>query len=409
MSVRRVIVPEIYRSVERVTRGGRAPFEPPDYYRGGAAGLPTGPLVRFADGTFTRASVGTYLTLTGANPLTQAAANEPRYENRNDGLGALLLIEGSRTNIVGYSYTMNSWSGAGNASTVTDNAATDPLGTNTASLLDLQGTGSNSRYHTWGSAIAGEVYSMSVWARGSAAGQVGKSFRLLCTNTASSVVARIDATLPTNWARFSDIRTAVSTTRVVYYDNRLNTPTGGDPALPQWTGHMWGHQLELGRFASSFIPTTTGSSVTRPADSMTYAAGSTPATLRSGRWKFPVFSPAFSSGQIISPNTFILASWGTGSDVIQLRHNGANVILEVIQGSVVKIASGAITFNAHQGLTLSFLADTGALEIAGANSGNGIVTGGTPWTMPDDTFRIGGVPGAASSEAFGRFAEPVRV
>lgn len=399
MGIRRATIPEMFQAVRDVLRGGRSPFEPGDSMRGGK-------LLDYRAGTFSRNFAATYHT--GPDTLALAAIHEPRFEDRKDGLGPLLLIEGSRTNLVGYANAMSSWSGGATNATITDNAATDPLGTSTATSLVMQGTGSYSRYNTWGSATAGEVYTLSVWAKGQAGGDVGKSFRLLCTNTASSVVNRIDSTLAAGWQRYRDTRTAVNSTRVVYYDNRVNTPTGGDSALPAWNGYVWGHQLELARFASSFIPAAAGSSVTRPADSLTYPASATPEVLRSGRWKRPIFAPLWGSAEVISGNTFALDGWTNSANVIQLRHNGTGVILEVKQGGAVKIASGVMGFSAHQPLSFSFVADQGAIEVQGATSGNGIVTGGTPWVMPDGTYRVGGIAGG-SSEAYGRFAQPVRI
>ncbi len=353
-------------------------------------------------GTFTRSSVGTYLT--GSETMTSAPVDTRRVEDRGDGNGALYLTEGARTNLIIYANAMDSWPNVGSGVTVTADDAVAPDGTTTADRMALVAAPSYSKY-TSVNVTSGQPYVASLWIKAYAGADLGKTFRF-GGKGGTSVIYKITSTLTGAWARYNDSRnTAASTTSTIpIYDSRIGEPEAGvDGGLAAYTAHVWGHQLENARFPSTTI-FTTGTTATRSADILTYATY--PDTLRLGTWRIAKLCPRFGNTALVSGNTFVVMSFGGANDVIQFRHNGTNVVLEVKQGGAVKVTSGALTFSAHQALDVTFDSAAGEMEIAGATTGDGTFTG-AGWTMSASTLQVGAVQGTNASPYFGRLSNPV--
>jgi hypothetical protein len=362
-----------------------------------------GPLLDMTlGGTFTRASSATYLTGTGTIGL--AAIDVRRMEDRGEGEGALLLLEGAHTNLLSNSSAINSWT-AGSGVTITANDVAAPDGTTTADRMAMSGTTSFSNFQTI--AVAAGKYTASLWAKAYDAGNIGKTFRF-GGKSSTTVIYKVTSTLAATWTRYQDSRNTSggATNTFPVYDNRANEPEGGgvDAALPAYTAHVWGHQLEARGFASSLVHTTT-SSATAAADVLEFSTGYS-ATLLSGRWRVEKVCPRFSSANMASGDTYVLFSFGGANDVIQIRHNGTAVIVEVKQGGAVKVASSAITFSQHQPLDLTFDSAAGEITVAGATTGNGTTTA-TSWTMTNATLRVGAVQGTGASPFFGRYSNAI--
>jgi hypothetical protein len=229
--------------------------------------------------SISRASIGYAKTSGGV--LTQFSSGQLR---RTD-LG--LLIEEARTNLELGSQTFAGgtyWTAPAGIG-VTDNATTAPDGTSTAARLYENTTSSQDfqvNQDQPGSTLATGTYTFSCYCKAGArnwvklcspdaGGNLGAWF-----NLATGVVGTVDSgqsasieACANGWYRCVVTLTTVSTTQRVCHvficaADGATTHTGivGNDIF------VWGAQLELGAFASSYIPTT-GTSATRAADAVT--------------------------------------------------------------------------------------------------------------------------------------------
>jgi len=230
--------------------------------------------------TFTRASIGTFV---GSNGLIQAAAtNVPRIDfDPVTRLCRGLLIEEQRTNLVSRSEDFADASWAKYNGTVTSNTAVAPDGASTADLIYPSATGSlnGQAYKTVSSGIgSGNSVTVSVFVKASGknfayVSKIQNSFSADCylnltTGAITNVAAGCTATAEqysNGWWRLTLTSTAgagpyyavVGSTDAA--GSTTNTVSGTNGIL------IWGFVVEVGTFATSYIPTTTGSLV-RSAD-----------------------------------------------------------------------------------------------------------------------------------------------
>jgi hypothetical protein len=203
------------------------------------------------DLTFTRASTATRTNESGV--IESVASNVPRLDYRNaDGTVSTcprLLLEPQRTNLTLYSEQFNdvTWLKLGGSS-VTENTTTSPDGNLTADTLSLTTNASSSvaRAITF---VSTTTITISVYAK-VASGT--KDFRLR-TDLPTTTQA---FTANTSWQRFSMTATPTGNTNV-YIINDL-AGTAGDLII-------WGFQVEVGSYPTTYIPTTTAA-VTRLVD-----------------------------------------------------------------------------------------------------------------------------------------------
>ena len=230
--------------------------------------------------SYSRASTGTYFNASGV--LTSAAVNEPRFDHVLENgvwVSKGLLIEEQRTNLCTYSEQLDhaSWNFLTNI-TVSSNASAAPDGTITADLIYPTASGANCEI---GKAVgtvslSPVIYTNSyylkssgkIWARIlSIRGDYGAWFNLsngTIGTTLSGSVATIQ-NVGNGWyrctvARTTDFSTGYTFVKISDSDNSNTvTASGTDGIL------VWGAQVELGSFPTSYIPTV-ASSVTRSAD-----------------------------------------------------------------------------------------------------------------------------------------------
>lgn len=236
--------------------------------------------------TFTRASSATYIGSDGL--IKTAASNEPRFDHDSAGPCLGLLVEEARTNLLTYSEQFNNAAWTKTESSVTANAATAPDGTTTANKL-VESTATST--HSAGVVPSGSgiVRAFSVFAKAA-----GRRYLSLVTayavhgwNSAmfdlqdgviteqryagspSSLVSI--AKLPNGWFRICLVHPSYAGTCGINFC-LSDTPTTSDPYGNRvYTGDgtsgvlLWGAQLEVGSFPTSYIPTTTAT-VTRSAD-----------------------------------------------------------------------------------------------------------------------------------------------
>jgi len=237
--------------------------------------------------TFTRASAATFV---GSNGLIQTAAvNAPRFDhNPTTGESLGLLMEESRTNLLLQSQFAGSWIAAG--SVLTANTVSSPDGGTTASTLrEDNTTGLHVITQTMTKAASSLTYAASTFVKTGIGGSArnlriqvddGVSSGVTVTinpvtcevvegiipfGTGFSATNLVCTMMPNGWKRFSIIVTA--NTGVLLRQNFLlangtsTTYTGDNTSNLQ----LYGAQLELGNFLTSYIPTTTAA-VTRSAD-----------------------------------------------------------------------------------------------------------------------------------------------
>lgn len=336
--------------------------------------------------TFTsRASTATYLDSNGV--LQTAAINTARSAAYDyDGDGVLrpigLLLEPAATNLITYSQAIDhaSWQkiagGVATAPVVTANYGAAPDGTTTASrvVFALNGgttiddntyLGNNSCTPT----VVDTTYTYSVWLK-----TVDGSTKTLQLSNQGATVSLV--TVTGSWQRFQLTAKAADTTRGFRLCLRGAAGTSDSADVL-----VWGAQMGVGYYATSYIPTA-GSQVTRAADVSTSAqstraaddayvggssfnawyrqdAGTVVATVVT-----PVVPPA-GFARVCAINA------GTTQDVVTLALNGTNQLWAVtaLHGGVADSGfnpAGTVTVGNKQKLGLRVKKDDLTISVGGA-------------------------------------------
>lgn len=209
--------------------------------------------------TYTRNSIGTYMGSDGY--IKTAVANEPRFQydpTTGECLG--LFVEGSRTNLALYSQDLSqsSWINSSNI----PNQAISPDGSSNAWRVTYSGYGGLIQPINL---TSGVTYTVSVWLKA----VPGMSY------PPNTLTVGMDAILSQDFGNI--IRTDVWTRCSVTFTSNVTASrqaffgrdaSGGGT----YSVYAWGPQIEVGGFASSYIPTTT-STVTRQADDLSITGG----------------------------------------------------------------------------------------------------------------------------------------
>jgi hypothetical protein len=202
------------------------------------------PLTTDGQLTFTRASTATRVNASGL--IEEVASGLPRLDYLNSSCPRLLL-EPQRTNLMLFSEQLNAASWSASTTTVTANAQISPDGYQNADVLAM--SASQSRVSQVLSLGAG-TYSVSVYAKAITGSGTARILVII-----DGVSTDFIFTPTTSWARYSFTFTAATSVTAV----QLRAQTFiGDLAF-------WGCQLEVGSYATSYIPTLS-TSVTRVAD-----------------------------------------------------------------------------------------------------------------------------------------------
>jgi len=208
---------------------------------------------------FSRSSIGTYVDENGI--IQTATADTPRFDhNPTTGESLGLLVEESRTNAIDYSETFSAplWSnvplGTGSNPQVTSSAEASPGLTSPTRLVCNLNGGTTSGDISY-------IQKTSTYT----ANQTGTIYLKSNTGSNQQVYFRIGATVsivtvtPT-WQRFEVKETSFSGGGNFNIGTRGGT--GSDDSIDIL---IWGAQLEVGSFPTSYIPTT-GTALTRSAD-----------------------------------------------------------------------------------------------------------------------------------------------
>jgi hypothetical protein len=171
----------------------------------------------------------------------------PRLDYSGGATCPKLLLEPQRTNLATYSEQFDNAAWTKSNITVTANAAISPDGYTNADLLNI--TSVSNYIDQAGTIVSGSTYTVSCYVKSAVSSS--QTFRLYGNANKSSSAF----TATQEWQRFTHTFTADSTA--------MGTGIGSS-ALVQL--YAYGFQLELGSYATSYIPTL-AAAVTRGADS----------------------------------------------------------------------------------------------------------------------------------------------
>jgi hypothetical protein len=232
--------------------------------------------------TFTRSTTATFV---GSNGLIQSAAiNAPRFDFNPATLAPNgLLMEEQRVNLVLYSAQFDNGAWSKGSSSITADATTSPDGTTNADRLTADGT-SNPHNVQQSITYTAATYTLSVYAKkdtnnfvqlrfGLAAILLGNGFANfnLDDGTVGTVGTGVSAATITpagnGWYRCSITGTTLAAaSNAAFYVVTSATSVSAETNTLTTSVFLYGAQLELGAFATSYIPTV-ASTVTRTADS----------------------------------------------------------------------------------------------------------------------------------------------
>ena len=279
---------------------------------------------------------------------TETRLNIPRLDYSN-GTCPSILVEPQRTNIVQYSSSFNSSPWQSSGSFITPNTTTAPDGTLTADTL----AASQSQYN-WQTIAASTstTYTMSLYVK---LGTATNICLVVNNTTAWNTIGgqsfdSSDGLNTSTWTRIEFTFTTPSSLPV----GAINFHIGGnsETGLTQSTGtvYIWGAQLELGSYATSYIPTTSAS-VTRNAD----VISKTGISSLIGQTEGTLFVDAYITGKDSSNGSILLATDKVSSGaIIRILYTQTDALrFDVFNGSSFQCQISAGAFNVGDRLKIA--------------------------------------------------------
>jgi hypothetical protein len=283
------------------------------------------------------------VTTSSSFGIVKAANNEPRFDHDPvTGVCRGLLIEEGRTNLTSRSEEFNETAWLKLRSSISANSTASPSGDNSADkLIEDSSAGTHMTYRTLNT-VSLVAHTFSVFAKADGRNFVylncGDGFPLnshayfnLSNGTLGTIGANATASITAfgnGWYRCSVTATPTSTTTNGFY---IQTASANGAISYQGDGtsgiFIWGAQVEAGSFATSYIPTTTGT-LARSADVCSIAN-------TSSFWnsdQFTLFGNA--NIQNLSHNAFP-ANFVISGGLLGIRRSQFNFALAAFQASGV--------------------------------------------------------------------------
>jgi hypothetical protein len=352
--------------------------------------------------TFTRASTGTFVDSDG---VIRSAGNDVARFNHNPLTGECLglLVEEQRQNLLlrseefdNASWTRTGFLAFGSGSTA--NAATAPNGTTTADLL-VESTAVNTERNVYQAGVVATTGTLTVYAKASGRSHVGLRFYVATNNwvratytlTGSGTATAVSAGSSSDYSataasieQFADgwYRVRLTATR----DSGLSFAvidfaTTANPTLQAVNGNefytgdgtsgilLWGAQLEVGAFPTSYIGPTTTTAITRTADVVSITGTNFSSWYRQDEGT--MFVDGSSQNVLASAGGFVVINDPAGGNRLDIRQYRAQPIIEGgSSGSMTWTTPGSfpvISANAsyRQAVAYSATADNHADAISG--------------------------------------------
>lgn len=363
--------------------------------------------------SFSRASTGTFFNSSGV--LTTAAVNTPRFNHAYNGSSWVskgLLVEEQRTNINLYSEQFNNAAYSINQGLVTANQASSPDGNTTAENLTASAGTVNPYVYMALTTANSSVYTFSIYVKKNTHDFVqvvlnGVANGFANFNISSGVVGTLGAggsatssivNVGNGWHRCVVTYTTASTSGNGFI-NLIGSATAGRGATFTAAGtesvYLWGQQLELGSFATSYIPTTTAA-VTRSADVCQITGGDF-----SGFWNSSEGSLAVHYDRLNVPtaNGVLFAATKVSSPLQNLIYNfasGGNENLSVYNANTEQatFAIGSIP-SAGTAAKIGFCYK--ANDFAGTLNGSAVVTDTSGSVTAVEQIGIGYIHGTTAN------------
>ena len=364
-----------------------APWEPAD-----SGGLLV--LSLRAGGVFTRASEGSRLVSAPTDGsiafLAWSGNDVRRIEERGDGLGSCLLLEGARTNYVVRNRDFSAfWSPDGGTFTA---GQPSPDGAAAAYRHQVPSASLGDYQQTVGMPTTG-YHCVSQWIRSYAGVVTGRFSAWEASGTANlgmtGSIDQIYRRWDMQYAALSQMWIAPSSARAM---NGGAIAAGAADQIPDLV------QVEAAPFPSSAIRTG-ASSATRAADILTYATGSYPTSFLASGFRVVVALDA-SSAEIIAAGADMRIVQVGANDYLRVRASAGSCVVDLVCGGVV-VATRTVTFARGQALTTTPRPAAGSLTVSGATTGDGTATGsGAAWASASTLYV--GADNAGSNNMFGR-------
>lgn len=328
--------------------------------------------------TFTRSTTATYYDQSGV--LSTAAIDAPRFDYDPATLAPLgLLIEEQRANLLTYSEVFSDAAWTKTNSSITANTIIAPDGALTGDkLVEDTATGSHSLVRSV-SFVSGTAYSLTFYAKASERNRVNLQFPStaftsalnvnfdLLNGTIISTPAAATASIVNvgnGWYRCQASASATATitanvTVIRLIQSGTNTSYTGDGVSGIF---IWGAQLEVGAFPTSYIPTV-ASQVTRAADNASLTGTNFSSWFNATEGTLFAQYSAVASGI----RTINALNDGTANESIRLRTNATNPLFTVTDGGVdqADIDAGTVASNIVYKFAGAYAADNFAASISG--------------------------------------------
>lgn len=348
----------------------------------------TKPLLNFLEGTFSRASSGSYF-YEDTSTLEWWRPNELRKVREYTPEGShYFLFEGSTTNFRTRAEEINNgWTSS--SAQVTANSRLAPDRQYDADYVYYTAFDGNVRA---GFGNADGPWTMSVFAATSSATKEFRQTFLKADGTEALPYGHYTASI--DWQRFAfsvaDIGDGASSCQTRF----LNSGTFNEGLF------LWGMQAETGSFPTSYI-SASNASATRAADSLHFLSGAGPWVNQPWHFYLKPESGTDDSGLLQN----LVAINSTNPDYV--RFTAERDRLQVgASGSVVCDTSASLTYSRLDQLRIGLDPPNGIVTIQGATSGNGTYYG-VPWTWATDAKIQFGASVNVTGNYFGLMSEPM--